>query len=186
MKKIPEQPAPSDADLFQRAVDGVIPISPSNRITPPRPAPSFQRYNQPESTPVIADNWSDHGSGDVAPTSFLRAGMNNMTLRKLRRGSWPVQGEIDLHGLNSDEARVVLVQFLNQALRNHYRCINVIHGKGWRTEGGEGILKIRVRHWLTQHPKVLAFCEAPATAGGGGAVWLLLASTHKSGNPEND
>jgi DNA-nicking Smr family endonuclease len=100
-----------------------------------------------------------------------------MTLRKLRRGQWPIQDSIDLHGLTSDQARGLLANFMTQALNSNYRCINVIHGKGWRAEGGEGILKLRVRHWLTQHPQVLAFCEAPAHAGGGGAVWVLLKST---------
>jgi len=99
-----------------------------------------------------------------------------MTLRKLRRGQWPVQDTIDLHGLTSDEARRLLAGFLHNALHNGVRCVSVIHGKGWRAEGGEGILKIRTRHWLTQHPQVLAFCEAPANAGGGGAVWVLLKS----------
>lgn len=174
MKKTPEPPVASDVDLFQQAVDGVIPIAPTNRITPARPATQTQYQKPPKPTPAITDNWSDHVNGEVAPTSYLRNGLNNMTLRKLRRGLWPVQAEVDLHGLTSDEARGILANFLNQALRNNYRCINVIHGKGWRAEGGEGILKIRVRHWLTQHPQVLAFCEAPANAGGGGAVWVLL------------
>lgn len=169
-----EQPATSDADLFQRAVDGAIPIASSNRVPPPRPAPRIQHQSKSVPAPTITDNWSDHGSGEVAPTSFLRAGLSNMTLRKLRRGLWPVRDEVDLHGLTSDEARRILAGFLNHALGNHYRCVNVIHGKGWRAEGGEGILKIRVRHWLTQHPQVLAFCEAPVHAGGGGAVWVLL------------
>ena len=104
-----------------------------------------------------------------------------MTLRKLRRGQWPVQDSIDLHGNTSDEARRLLVEFLHHAMHNGLRCVSVIHGKGWRTEGGEGILKIRTRHWLTQHPQVLAFCEAPAHAGGSGAVWLLLVSVKKEG-----
>lgn len=174
MKKTPEPPAASDVDLFQQAVDGVIPIAPTNRITPARPATKAQYLKQPKPTAAISDNWSDHVSGEVAPTSYLRNGLNNMTLRKLRRGLWPIQAEVDLHGLTSDEARRILGNFLNQALGSNYRCINVIHGKGWRAEGGEGILKIRVRHWLTQHPQVLAFCEAPVNAGGGGAVWVLL------------
>ena len=97
-----------------------------------------------------------------------------MTLRKLRRGFWPVQDVIDLHGQTSEEARQSLFKFLNYALGKEMRCVSVIHGKGWRAEGGEGVLKIRVRHWLTQFPQVLAFCEPPANAGGGGAVWVLL------------
>lgn len=180
MKKIPEQPAPSDADLFQQAVDGVTPITSTNRITPARPASVSIRDSYTSPTPVPSDNWSDHGISEVAPTTFLRGGLNAMTLRKLRRGLWPIEDDIDLHGLTSDEARIMLSQFLGHAIQKNYRCLNVIHGKGWRTEGGEGILKIRVRHWLTQHPKVLAFCEPPANAGGGGAIWLLLASTIKN------
>ena len=52
----------------------------------------------------------------------------------------------------------------------------MIHGKGDRIGGGEGILKSRTRHWLTQCAEVLAFCEPPARGGGGGAVWVLLKS----------
>ena len=179
MKKNLEQPAPSDGDLFQQAVEGVTPITPSNRIPPSAPARRVPFRSKVIPSPAITDSLSDHGTSDVAPTSFLRSGLNRMTLRKLRRGQWPVQDTIDLHGNTSDEARRLLVAFLHHALHNGLRCVSVIHGKGWRTEGGEGILKVRVRHWLTQYPQVLAFCEAPANAGGGGAVWLLLVSENK-------
>jgi DNA-nicking Smr family endonuclease len=33
---------------------------------------------------------------------------------------------------------------------------------------------VNARHWLTQHAQVLAFCEAPPNAGGGGAARVLL------------
>jgi len=178
MKKSQEQTSTSDVDMFRQALEGVTPISPSNRIPPPRPTARIPTRSATPPSPVT-DNWSDHGANEVAPTSFLRNGLNSMTLRKLRRGQWPVQDSIDLHGLTSDEARGRLASFLNHALSSNYRCVNIIHGKGWRAEGGEGILKIRVRYWLTQHPQVLAFCEAPANAGGGGAVWLLLKSASK-------
>jgi DNA-nicking Smr family endonuclease len=67
-----------------------------------------------------------------------------------------------------------LQTFLHEAGANGLRCVNIIHGKGWRSEGREGLLKTLTRHWLTQHAAVLAFCEAPQHAGGGGAVWVLL------------
>ncbi|MFZ2162295.1 MAG: Smr/MutS family protein [Sideroxyarcus sp.] len=169
MKEKPEQ----DADLFRQALEGVTPLAPPDRITPsPKPRKAPVRAN-----PVAAevtDTLSDHGAGDIAVTEFLRSGLNRMTLRKLRRGEWPPQDELDLHGLNSDAARKLLVEFLHDATQRGLRCINVIHGKGWRSEGRDGILKVLTRHWLTQHPRVLAFCEAPPQAGGGGAVWVLL------------
>ncbi len=177
MKEPLEQATPSDADLFQQALEGVIPITSSNRIALSRPARRVPARNTASLPPAATDCFSDHNLNDEALTSFFRSGLNSMTLRKLRRGQWPVQDSIDLHGSTSDEARRVLVEFLHHALHNGLRCVNVIHGKGWRAEGGEGILKIRVRNWLTQHPQVLAFCEAPANAGGGGAVLVLLKSS---------
>jgi len=176
MKKSTEQPAPSDVDLFQQAVEGVTPITPANRISPTPPKRTKILGNSSTPPTAIVDNWSDHGIDDIAPTTYLRDGLNRMTLRKLRRGLWPLQDSIDLHGNTSEEARHNLTSFLQHALLHQYRCVSVIHGKGWGAEGGVGVLKIRVRHWLTQYPPVLAFCEAPANAGGGGAVWVLLKS----------
>lgn len=180
----PEQAAPADADLFQQALAGVTPLPPSDRRPP---SPAAQKFKPPAAkipAPATTDNLSDHTSSDIPLTEFMRPGLNRMTLRKLRRGHWPVQDSIDLHGNSSDGARRLLVDFLHHASQHGLRCVNVIHGKGWRSEGGEGILKLRVRHWLSQHAQVLAFIEAPANAGGGGAVWVLLKAG--SGNDNTD
>ncbi len=168
MKEKPEQ----DTDLFRQALEGVTPLPPPDRITPKPKPRKFAASAAP--SPVIADTLSDHGAGDVALTEFLRNGLNRMTLRDLRRSRWPIQDELDLHGLTNDEARKLLANFLHHAVQRGLRCVNVIHGKGWRSEGRDGILKVNTRHWLTQHPNVLAFCEAPPNAGGGGAVRVLL------------
>jgi DNA-nicking Smr family endonuclease len=171
LKEKPEQ----DTDLFRQSLEGVTPLKPSSRINPP-PAPRnlVPRFN-PAAT-FIPDTLSDHGASEEPASEYLNNGLNRMTLRKLRRGTWPPQDSIDLHGLNSDEARKLLVEFLHHSTQCGLRCVNVIHGKGWRSEGREGILKVHTRHWLMQHPQVLAFCEAPQNAGGGGAVWVLLKS----------
>ena len=171
MKEKPEQ----EADLFRQALKGVTPLPPGNRIVPTAKPRKPVLSGAPSSS--VTDNLSDHGAGDIAALEFLRPGLNRMTLRKLRRGEWLPQDEIDLHGLCSDEARKSLVEFLHAATLHSLRCISVIHGKGWRSEGRDGILKVHTRHWLTQHPQVLAFCEAPPNAGGGGAVWVLLKSS---------
>ena len=97
-----------------------------------------------------------------------------MTLRKLRRSFWPIQDNLDLHGSNSETARRLLQEFLHAAAQRKLRCVLVIHGKGLNSESGEGLLRKLVRHWLTQHPRVLAFCDAPLRNGGSGAVLVLL------------
>jgi DNA-nicking Smr family endonuclease len=168
MKEKPEQ----DADLFRQALEDVTPLPPTDRIIH---SPKPRRFQN--STPLqtsVADNLSDHGAGDTAITEYLSNGLNRMTLRKLRHGEWRIQDQLDMHGLTNDEARRLLVQFLHDATQRGLRCVNIIHGKGWRDEGKDGILKVNARHWLAQHVQVLAFCEAPPAAGGSGAVWVLL------------
>jgi DNA-nicking Smr family endonuclease len=97
-----------------------------------------------------------------------------MALRKLRRGGWPVQDYLDLHGNDSDAARKLLQEFLHTASQHELRCVLVIHGKGLNSRGGEAVLRKLTRHWLTQHPLVLGYCDAPPKEGGSGAVLVLL------------
>ncbi len=173
MKEKREQPAP-DAELFRQALEGVTPLPPSNRIAPaaPKPAPVVSR--RATSAPDVTDRLSDHGAGEAPLAEFTRDGVSRMTLRKLKRGHFPVQDSLDLHGLTTEAARQLLQVFLQEATERRLRCVSVIHGKGRHAEGGEGILKNLARHWLTQCPDVLAFCESPQHMGGGGAVWVLL------------
>lgn len=182
MKKKKDQPAPINAELFRQALDGVIPLPPSNRISLAQPLRRVPPRGVVISTHLIEDTLSDNDAGGDVPTEFLRSGMSRMTLRKLRRGRWPMQDTLDLHGFHSDAARKLLLEFLRDALQHSLRFVCVIHGKGWQAGGKEGILKSRVRHWLSQYSEVLAFCEAPLNAGGSGAVWVLL----KAGGQSSD
>ncbi len=173
MKKKEEPPASIEDELFQQALEGVTPLAPSNRTTTLLPPKSFRPATHPAPA-QIQDTLSDHGAENKLLTEFLRPGISRITLRKLRRGQWPIQDSLDLHGLHSDAARKLLLEFLHDATQHSLRCVCIIHGKGWHTEGGEGILKSRTRHWLTQCLAVLAFCEAPPQEGGAGAVKVLL------------
>jgi DNA-nicking Smr family endonuclease len=88
--------------------------------------------------------------------------------RKLRRGHWRVQDELDLHGLSRVEAASLLEDFLRECAGRRMKCVRVIHGKG------EGILREAVRLFLNGRRDVAAFCEAPPAQGGSGAVLVLL------------
>lgn len=172
-----KEPQPSDADLFRQALEGVTPLPPSGRVKPQNPKPPARvgRHERPES--VVADSLSDHVTSETPLTEFARNGVSRMTLRKLKRGQFPVEDTLDLHGLTTDSARQLLLAFLHDATQQQLRCVAVIHGKGQHTESGESVLKTLTRHWLTQRGEVLAFCEAPPHMGGGGAVWVLLKIT---------
>ena len=77
--------------------------------------------------------------------SFRRRGIGIDVVRKLRRGVWVLQGEIDLHGLRRDEARERLADFLREAARSGKRCVRVVHGKGHGSPGSEPVLKAKVQ-----------------------------------------
>jgi DNA-nicking Smr family endonuclease len=196
-----EKIEPDDAALFRAAVGEVKPLAEQNRITP-RPAPRKPLLNPAVSPQAIPDTLSDGcpaitsdlagafrqpsrmASGPInsfsdfaaenAPDEFLSNGLSRMTLRKLRRGTWPIQDSLDLHGNNSDAARKLLQEFLHGAAQRKLRCVLVIHGKGLNSQGGEAVLRRLTRHWLTQHHQVLGYCDAPSKDGGSGAALVLL------------
>ena len=111
---------------------------------------------------------------DDPGVSFLRAGVGADVLRKLRKGIWPVQEELDLHGLRRDDARERLGQFLAHAGKRKLRCVCVIHGKGLGSKGGEPVLRSMVHSWLEQKDDVIAFCAANVDGRNHGALIVLL------------
>lgn len=170
-----------EISLFREAVRDVRPLPDKGRAlsNPKRPRPiPLQTLRDEEQ--VLHDSLSDHIPWELAESgeelSFLRPGMSQQTLRRLRRGHWVIQGELDLHGLVTEEARASLVVFLNECRSLGLRCVRVIHGKGLRSKNREPVLKHKVANWLMQRDEVLAFCQARQVDGGGGAVLVLLKS----------
>ena len=106
--------------------------------------------------------------------SFAIQGLDKGLFAKLRQGNVTTDAEIDLHGLNSAEARRELFDFLHECVRSGCGCIQVVHGKGYRSSENHPILKNNINIWLRQHPDVRAFCSATPRDGGAGAVYVLL------------
>jgi DNA-nicking Smr family endonuclease len=165
----------ADAALFRTAIGDVKLLAKQNRIAP-RPVPRKPFLNSPNFPAAIPDTLSDFVPDNV-PVEYLSNGLSRMTLRKLRRGGWPIQDKLDLHGNNIDAARKLLQEFLHKAAQHNWRCVLVIHGKGLNSQGGEAVLRKLARHWLTQHQQVLGYCDASNQEGGSGAVLVLLKIT---------
>jgi len=182
-KLVRHRPADVDIDLAQAFAD-VEPLRSPNRapVARARPAslPAKRLADEAEALAMSKHgvepspaNW-DVGQELEAEQTFLRKGLAGDVLTRLRRGHWSVQGELDLHRLNRDEARDALADFINDARNYGWRCVRVVHGKGLSSPNREPVLKAKVRRWLTQRDEVLAYCEAPRHAGGAGAVLVLL------------
>jgi len=173
--KAPSAPTPAplpvpepDAD-FQREMRGVTPLADDGRVHFPLPRPSPHPKKRPRNP---AGDVRQHAVGWFEPAEeaqqFIRAGMQNGTLRKLRAAHWPVCAELDLHGLDRYQAQDRLAVFLHHA-RQHGQCVRIIHGRGIGSNG-EPVLKRTTRLWLTHHPDVLAWCDS----NDGGALLVLL------------
>ena len=110
--------------------------------------------------------------GDEA--SYKRPEIPRTIMRRLRRGQYSVQAEIDLHGHTVDEAKIALTNFLAYAARSGYSCVRVIHGKGHRSPGKLPKLKPKVVKWLAQRDDIAAYTTARPVDGGTGALYVLL------------
>jgi DNA-nicking Smr family endonuclease len=95
-------------------------------------------------------------------------------LRRLARGEYAVQEELDLHGLPAREAESLLREFLRDCRSHGVGCVRIVHGKGRNSEERLPVLKNLVDRLLRQRADVLAFHSPPPAQGGTGAVLALL------------
>jgi len=175
-----ERHARAERSLFVRAAGAVQPMRAHRRVhlAPDRPAPvavQQQLDDQRVLLEAISDEFDAGTLLDVDDAlSFRRPGIGLDVTRRLRRGDWSIQGEIDLHGLRREEAREALAAFVREAHRRGWRCVRVVHGKGLGSPGKTPVLKGRVQSWLVQKSEVLAFVQARGDEGGAGALVVLL------------
>ena len=170
----------AEKNLFIRAVGQVAILPSSNKADIPKvPRAPVATQLQKDEAKVVQDSLSDEF--DVSTLldtddalSFRRPSVGPEVTRKLRKGDWAIQREIDLHGLRSDEARLALTVFIREAHKYGIRCVRVVHGKGLGSPGKTPVLKSKVHSWLVQKNQVMAFVQAKPAEGGAGALVVLL------------
>ena len=177
--------ARAEKELFSRAVGRVIELAPQHRpghkasLQRARPAPVAEQQQRDEQA-VMREALSDEFDVETLlhtdeTLSFRRPGMGPDVVRKLRRGNWSIQRQLDLHGFRREDARDALTAFIREANKAGLRCVRVVHGKGLGSPGKAPVLKGRVQSWLIQKQEVLAFVQARPAEGGAGALVVLLA-----------
>jgi DNA-nicking Smr family endonuclease len=143
------QNGPGTDDEFRRAVADAQPLkAPRKVVHVRRPAPIPQQRLRDDQAvlaeslgPLSVDDALDSGN----ELSYLAAGLRRDVLRKLRRGHWVVEDELDLHGMNRHVAADSVAQFLNGCRKRHVRCVRIVHGKGrgaaQPAPGGYGLVR---------------------------------------------
>jgi DNA-nicking Smr family endonuclease len=173
-----KKPSREDIQLFRSSVGKVKQVA-HDRIIPARrpisPKPVFREMDEAE---ALRDMLSEHFDPADMETGeellYIRPGLQHRTLKKLRRGMFMVNAELDLHGMTVPIARNAIAGFLHECLRRRIQCVRIIHGKGLGSRHRGPVLKQKVGHWLQQRDEVLAYSSARAYDGGTGAVYVLL------------
>ena len=127
--------ANAEKNLFVRAVGAVTTLDHAPRVDlSPMPAPPLAQQQIRDDINVLRESLSD--DFDVSTLldtddelSYRSQGIGTDVTQKLRKGHWSLQGQIDLHGLRSDEARDALGQFIRDASKRGWRCVRIVHGE---------------------------------------------------------
>ncbi len=189
--KIPEKidAKISEAELFKRAMEGVIPLK-NTRGRDLLPVKHEVRETQTDSKGLnrYLDNFcrgkiefeieftDEYIQGNVK-------GLDPRIFRKLKAGTYSPEAHLDLHGLNTEEAYGAIIGFVKKNYLEGKRCVLVIPGRGKNSPLGKSILKENLQYWITRDPLkrvVLAFSTAIPKHGGAGAVYILLRKYKKS------
>lgn len=167
-----------EEELFRKAMRDVRKLPASHgKPEPPKPPPEA-RFTRADQLNVLQESLLAPDDPAMLETgdemSFHRPGVPAAIVKRLRRGEYAVDAEIDLHGMTAVEARIAMKQFIDDAVIRHMTCVRIIHGKGRRSGPRGPVLKNVVNLWLQRTNSVVAFGSAPPVHGGSGAVYVLL------------
>ena len=188
-----------DNELLARAMAGVKPMNAGGTKVVKKPNPPAATTNSgPVSGGAIVSSRSAAADDEEvlanlqdlvderAPLEFTETDevvegrsrdCSHLDLSRLRDGDFAIQGSLDLHGHNRDEARKALLAFFDHSLKRGHRAVNVICGRGLHTPGGKPVIKDLLVSWLVAgrlSHNVLAFSSAKRQDGGAGAIYVLL------------
>ena len=170
-----------DNELFELAMKDVKSLGWSAVPLHNRPPVEIQSQDEEQDALRALEDFVLNGNIEIEQTAEYIEGSvhphGRLYLDDLRSGRFSVQAHIDLHGLNVQEARFILEEFLLESIRAGFTCVRVIHGRGRHSHKHRSVLKENIHRWLctrrmSRH--VIAYTSARHCDGGGGAVYVLL------------
>jgi DNA-nicking Smr family endonuclease len=174
-------PGLSDDELFAYAMKNVKSLGWSAVPLHNRAPVEIQGQDEEQDALRALEEFVRKGNVEIEHTAEYIEGSvqphGRLYLSDLRSGRFSVQAHLDLHGLNLQEARFILEEFLLESVRVGYTCVRVIHGRGRHSHKHHPVLKENVQRWLCTRRMgrhVIAYTSARRCDGGGGAVYVLL------------
>ena len=168
-----------DEDLGFADLLGDIKVLSSDRVHPakpkPRPVPQQSKLDNRKVMQELSVSPTEHEDMQPGDTlSHAQPGVQKQVFKKLKRGQYRIEAELDLHGMTKSQAQEELIGFIEQVRQEGLRCVRIIHGKGYGSSNKGPVIKPLVNRWLQRRNEVLAFCSARPVDGGTGAVYVLL------------
>jgi len=171
----------SDEQLFAFAMKDVTSLGWSAVPLHNRAPVEIQAQDEEQDALRALEEFVREGNVEIEDTAEYIEGSvhphGRLYLDDLRSGRFSVQAHLDLHGLNLQDARFALEEFLLGAVRAGFTCVRVIHGRGRHSHKHHPILKENIQRWLCTRRmsrRVIAYTSARRCDGGGGAVYVLL------------
>ena len=172
MPRKPRHPTEEENALWRDATRDDVPLPPSSRPVPPVSDRRVWVEAGEVPAPPAMSAMAFDAPFVVGDLTMLNAG----DAGKLRRGEWPIDRSIDLHGLRQEAAWHALHHAVLQMAGEGRRLLLVVTGKGNSSEGG-GVLRRQLPGWLASEvlaPYVLTVATAHVRHGGSGAFYVLL------------
>ena len=168
-----------ELEQFRQAVADAKPLRTEKRVPPHKEKPKPRaRFRRADDLAVLEESLRDDidtiEQGHGGALRYHRPHVGRRTLRKLTRGGYSVQAELDLHGMTLAEAKPRLREFIQYCADQGHLCVRVVHGKGLGSGERGPVLKSAVNAWLRRWDNVLAFVSTRQVDGGTGAVYVLL------------
>jgi DNA-nicking Smr family endonuclease len=166
------------SDLFKDEFKDIAPIK-QDKIPP-------QRFSIKQNSGLRQKNYKDlaeikqaaaafefsdgfEGHFDInQPLKYVKPETDSHEVKRLRRGDYPPDLILDLHGIKKEEAKYEIAALIHVAQKKHVYCVSIMHGKGTY------VLKKSIPNWLVQHPAVMGFHQAPKEWGGQAALLVLI------------
>lgn len=168
------RPAADERELWRRAMRDVAPLRrerQSRDVHRDRGQPARHSADAGETSAVPRIVVPE---AKLLPPLERQAGIDRATAERLRRGRYPIEATLDLHGMTQEEAHRALSGFIAASRHLGRRGVIVVTGHG-RTTGG--VLKAAVPRWLDEwalRRHVLMIAPARPQHGGHGALYVLL------------
>ncbi|BGI51313.1 MAG: endonuclease SmrB [Buchnera aphidicola (Ceratovacuna japonica)] len=102
------------------------------------------------------------------PIRYVRSHCFIKKLKELIYGNFFPEIFLDVHGMNMSETKLELANLFTICYEKRISYISIIHGHG------REILKKQIPLWLSNHPDIIAFHEAPRFSGKSTSIFVII------------